>query len=92
MIWSAIMQTFGNRIEAAVFSQPTHADIDRALDRGEFPIVKFFLPLNIPHWAVVVGKENLDYLIHDPLIKKDEPIPLSSRTSSIHSVRVIRRQ
>jgi hypothetical protein len=92
LIWSAIAQAFGNRIEAAVFNQATHADIDHALERGEFPIVKFFLPLNIPHWAVVVGKQHLDYLIHDPLVSEASPIPLSSRTSSIQSVRVIRRR
>jgi hypothetical protein len=92
LIWSAIAQAFGNRIEAAVFNQATHADIDYALERGEFPIVKFFLPLNIPHWAVVVGKQHLDYLIHDPLVNDASPIPLSSRTSSIQSVRIIRRR
>jgi hypothetical protein len=92
LIWSAITQAFGHRIETAVFNQATHADIDYALERGEFPIVKFFLPLNIPHWAVVVGKQNHDYLIHDPLVNDASPIPLSSRTDSIQSVRVIRRR
>jgi hypothetical protein len=92
LIWSAITQVFGNRIEAAVFNQASRAAIDDALERGEFPIVKFFLPLNIPHWAVVVGKQNHDYLIHDPLVSDASPIPLSSRTSSIQSVRIIRRR
>jgi hypothetical protein len=92
LVWPVISQAFGNRIEAAVTSRPTHTDIDGALERGEFPIVKFSLPLNIPHWAVVVGKQNHDYLIHDPLVKDASPIPLSSRTNSIQSARIVRRR
>lgn len=91
LVWSVIGNIFENRIEVTVHNRPSHAELDRALERGEYAIVKFILPMGIPHWVVVVGKEGQDYLVHDPLLSAPEPIPLSRRASGIYSVRVVRR-
>ncbi|TDU72858.1 hypothetical protein EI77_01324 [Prosthecobacter fusiformis] len=65
--------------------------MDRALERGEYPVIKFILPAGIPHWVVVVGKDGYEYLVQDPLVASAKPVPLSIRASGIYSVRVVRR-
>jgi hypothetical protein len=92
LVWGALPQVTDQKIEVTVLSRPAHADIDAALSRGEFPVVKFFLPFGIPHWVVIVGKDGLDYLIRDPAQASEHPIKLSSRTKAIYSVRVVRRK
>ena len=92
IIWDAIRKALDDKAEAVVADRPSHADLDAALERGEYPIVKFILLSGITHWVVIVGKEGTDYLIHDPLAYGDKPIALSNRTSGIYSVRVIKRK
>lgn len=92
IIWDAIRKALDNRAEAVVAERPSHAELDAALERGEFPIVKFILWSGVTHWVVVVGKEGTNYLIHDPLVFGDAPIALSSRSHGIYSVRMIRRR
>ncbi|MES2506428.1 MAG: hypothetical protein V4599_06965 [Verrucomicrobiota bacterium] len=66
--------------------------LNRALEAGQYSVVKFFLPMGIPHWVIVVGKEGQDYLIYDPTEIEKEPRRLSEKTSGIYSLRVVRRR
>lgn len=91
LVWSAVAKVFQNRVSITVVNDLSHEAIDRALEAGQYPIAKFILPVGIPHWVVIVGKEGTDYLIHDPLVVKPEPIPFSERASSIYSVRIVKR-
>lgn len=90
LVWSAVSKVFGKRVEAIMTNSPSHESMDRALEKGQYPIIKFILPIGIPHWVVVVGKEGQDYLIHDPLVSTVEPLHLSERTSAIYSVRIVK--
>ena len=92
IIWDAISKSFDGRIEAVAHDRPSFEALDRAIEQGEFPIVKFLLPSGITHWVVIVGKEGSDYLIHDPLLVQNGPVLLSERTDRIYSLRVIRRK
>lgn len=89
LIWSALSKVTNQTIEVVVAAQPTHAGIDAAISRGEFPVIKFILPSGITHWVVIVGKDGLDYLIRDPLKASEKPLKLGSR---IYSVRFVRRR
>jgi hypothetical protein len=91
VVWSKIAEVFGSRVEVAISDRPSHADMDRALQRGEHPIVKIFLYGIIQHWVVVVGKEGTEYLVRDPLENNAEPLRLSDQADKIHSVRYVRR-
>jgi hypothetical protein len=91
LVWSKIAEVFGRRVESVISDRPLHAEIDRALQRGEFPIVKIFLYGVVQHWVVVVGKEGTEYLVRDPLENVAEPLRLSAQGDRIHSVRYIRR-
>lgn len=90
LIWGAVSKAFADRLQITVHSRPAHAVLDQALQNGQYAVVKFILPMGIPHWAVVVGKEGQEYLVHDPLVAGAEPVALSTRASGIYSVRVIR--
>lgn len=91
LVWGAVDKVFNKRVQVTVHGSPSHAALDAALERGEYALVKFFLPLGIPHWVLVVGKEGQEYLILDPAVSKPEPLPLSSRASGIYSLRVVKR-
>lgn len=91
LVWSAIAKIFNKRIEVNVLSSPSHEAMDQALEAGQYSVVKFFLPMGIPHWVIVVGKEGQDYLIYDPTQSKKEPVPLSEKTAAIYSLRIVRR-
>lgn len=91
LVWSAVGQVFEKRLEVDITRSPSHTALDQALKQGHYPVVKFFLPMGIPHWAVVVGKEGLEYLVYDPLLPSTEPAPLSKRASGIYSVRIVKK-
>ncbi|MDZ4288182.1 MAG: hypothetical protein U0984_09495 [Prosthecobacter sp.] len=92
LVWGALPGATDQHVEVIVADRPSHAAMDAALERGEFPVVKFILLSGITHWVVVVGKDGLDYLVRDPLKASEKPVKLSSRTSAIYSVRFVRRK
>ncbi len=92
LVWSAVAKVFQDRVSITVVDELSHEAIDCALEAGQYPIAKFILPIGIAHWVVVVGKEGTDYLIHDPLVNKQEPILFSSRGSSIYAIRIVKRR
>ena len=91
LIWDTVRPATGGAVDVAVHAQPTHEAMDAALERGELPVVKFFLPSGAPHWVLVVGKDGEEYLIQDPLVPEPHVIRLGDRATTIVSVRVLRR-
>ena len=91
-------ETFGLRISPArdfpevdytysrIFSSRT---IDRALESHLLPIVNVrYMGGGATHWVMVVGAENGDYLVLDPLHAGKDPIPLSTH-GKVHAYRVL---
>lgn len=91
VVWDKVPAATGDAVAVTVHARPEHAVLDRALERGELPVVKFTLPSGAPHWVLVVGKEGYDYLVKDPLAADRAIVKLASRTASIQAVRVLRR-
>jgi ABC-type bacteriocin/lantibiotic exporter with double-glycine peptidase domain len=91
LVWGHVAKVFGGRVEAVVSDRPSHAAMDGALKRGEYPIVKILLWEMVPHWVVVIGKEGTEYLVRDPLEDTAEPLRLSGQAGRIESVRYVRR-
>ena len=89
LVWGGLEQVSGNRVKVSVYRQPDLAELDAHLRRGDLVTVKFFLPLGIPHWVLVVGKRGQDYLIQDPASRSADLIVLADRTPVIHSMRAI---
>ena len=91
VVWNAIPRVTEGRLTADYHSSSSHKVMDAALERGAYPVLKYFLAGGIQHWCVIVGKEGLEYLARDPLRDDKEPVKLSELTAKIYAVRVIRR-
>jgi hypothetical protein len=92
IIWSKVSECTEGKVGVRVSSSPTHEDMDKSLQTGNIPIVKFFLPGGMPHWVAVVGKNGKEYLIKDPLLSSKKVVKLSDRTKSIVAVRYVEKR
>jgi len=91
VVWNAIPKVTDQRLTAEYHSVTKHAVMDEALERGAYPVVKYFLIGGIQHWCVIVGKEGREYLARDPLRDDARPVKLSELTAKIYAVRVIKK-
>jgi hypothetical protein len=91
LIWSAVSKATNGEVSVKVFSQASHGAIDSCLSNGAYPVVKIKLGGVVPHWVLLVGRADGEYLARDPLLgdNDDAPIALSSRSGSIHSLRCV---
>ncbi len=92
LIWSAVGRVTGGKVEAVVENAPSLDVLDGCLRSRWYPLVKFFLPGDIPHWVLVVGKEGDEYLVKDPGLAGGGVVTaLSGRATGIWAVRYLRR-
>lgn len=91
VVWNAIPKVTEGRLTADFHPASSHKVMDKALEQGAYPVVKYFLFGGIQHWCVIVGKDGLEYLARDPLRDDQEPVKLSELTEKIYAVRVIRK-
>lgn len=89
LVWDALPRVTRGAVRVEVHREPSQEKLDACLARGDYPIVKFRIGGVIPHWVVLVGKENGTYYMRDPLIDEPNPVPLTRRTPVIYSVRCI---
>ena len=66
-------------------------DIDDALAKGDPVLVKVILHSGAQHWVLLVGRDQTDYLIKNPLGDGKTLDKLSSLGSDILAVRLIKR-
>jgi len=92
LIWGAVPASTDGFAEVVYCDKPTYRQIDTCLEKGEYPIVKIFLPGPIQHWVTVVGKDGDEYLIKDPAVRTKKIVKLSSRAPAIHALRYVRRK
>ena len=91
VVWNAIPRVTDKQLVADYHPAASHKVMDAALERGAYPVVKYFLLGGIQHWCVIVGKDGLEYLARDPLRDDEKPVKLSELTAKVYAVRVIRR-
>lgn len=91
VVWNAIPKVTDHRLTAEYHPVTKHSLLDDALERGAYPVVKYFLIGGIQHWCVIVGKDGQDYLARDPLRDDAKPVKLSELTAKIYAVRVIKK-
>ena len=91
VVWNAIPRVTDHKLAADYHPAASHKVMDKALESGAYPVIKYFLLGGIQHWCVIVGKEGQEYLARDPLRDDKEPVKLSELTAKIYAVRVIRR-
>lgn len=67
----------------------TVGTIERDLEAGLLPIVNVrYNDGDAPHWVVILGAEDGEYMVYDPLNSEREPIPLSVH-GKVYSYRVL---
>ncbi|MFO1486572.1 MAG: hypothetical protein U1F71_24635 [Verrucomicrobiaceae bacterium] len=91
VVWNAVPKVTDDKLTAEYHAKARHAAMDEALERGAYPVVKYFLVGGIQHWCVIVGKEGQEYLARDPLRDDAKPVKLSELTAKIYAVRVIKK-
>ena len=91
LIWSAIEQVTASKASVFAYRSPSHENINACLNEHNYPVVKFLINGVVPHWVLVVGREQGDYVVRDPLVSEADALKLSSRTSHILSHRCVRK-
>ena len=70
--------------------KPSFTRIDRALKVGQPVIAKVFINGIVPHWVLIIGKEQSEYLMRDPLDETRTVKRLSYYQSKIYAIRTLR--
>lgn len=91
LIWSKVAEATDGAVQITVHGTPTHEKIDQCMASGSYPIVKIKLGGVVPHWVMLVGRRDGEYLMRDPLQggPADQPIEVSRRAQKIHSLRCL---
>ncbi len=87
--WDAVSQVSDQMVGVTVHGSPSHRQIDEDLESGRLVIAKFYLPLGIPHWVLICGKDGDDYLIKDPARTEPGLIPLSQGADFLVAIRTL---
>jgi hypothetical protein len=86
--WHAASAVTRGTITFTIPKHPTHALIDDAIKAKQPVIAKVLLWESMPHWVLIVGKDQNEYLIKNPLHQDRTLQKLSEISSRIHSVRI----
>lgn len=91
LIWSKVAEATNGAVQITVHGTPTHEKIDQCMAAGSYPIVKIKLGGVVPHWVMLVGRRDGEYMMRDPLQggPTDLPIAVSKRAQKIHSLRCL---
>ena len=87
LIWGKLEDVTENKIKIN-FPELTYKSIDELLLTKTPVLAKIFIDKRIPHWVLIVGKKEGEYLIYDPL-KSDTITNLSNYDSLIYSIRTL---
>ncbi len=89
--WEAIKTVSGERVRIDLPQDPTHEVINEALAIGDPVLVKVVLRSGMHHWVLLVGRDENEYLMKDPLKNGKNLEFLSSLSSNILAVRIMRK-
>jgi hypothetical protein len=87
--WEVVTAASGDKVRMDYVGRPRHEVLDRTLRDGRPAIVKVYITGIIPHWVLVVGKEESEYLIRDPLGEEGKVAPLSAY-GKIYALRTLK--
>lgn len=55
--WNAVSRISSGKVSVRVLAEPTHGDIDAAIETRRPVLVKVFINRIVPHWVLLVGKK-----------------------------------
>ncbi len=88
VIWDAVRRVSDGTVSIVIPEIPTNEDIEGALDEGNPVLVKVLLKSGVHHWVLLVGRDQQEYLMKDPLGDGTSLGRLSSIGSDILAVRI----
>ena len=89
--WDALRRVSGEQVRIELPQSPSNRDIEVALGGGNPVLVKVVLKSGAQHWVLLVGRDQKEYLMKDPLGDGKSLEPLSSLRSDIFAVRIVRK-
>ena len=89
--WDALRRITAEQVRVDLPQNPSHRDIEGALGAGNPVLVKVILKSGAQHWVLLVGRDQKEYLMKNPLGDGRSLEPLSALGSDILAVRVVRR-
>jgi len=90
LVWSKLSTITDNKITIS-FPKLSHENIEKYLLKREPVLAKLYINMVIPHWVLIIGEKDGEYLILDPL-KDEKPIKFSYYGNYIYSIRVMEKR
>ena len=87
--WDAVKVVTSGKLRVE-FPNLTHEAIEAALHEKKPVIAKIMLSAKVPHWVLIIGKEESEFIIIDPLNPERKLLRLSDRSAQIYALRVVR--
>lgn len=91
LIWKGISDVSGGQLKAEFYDSVSEPLIQSCLSRGDYPLVRFFLPNGRAHWAMILGRTEQGYMMRDPLRVSRKPLIFPRDSSAFKSLRCIGR-
>lgn len=89
--WKGVSEVSGGRVKATFYDTVSEPLIQGCLAKGDYPLVRFYLPNGRSHWAMILGRSNKGYHMRDPLRVSDDPLVFPRDSSAFKSLRCIGR-
>jgi hypothetical protein len=90
--WYALPKLIGNTIRVETPDKPGTEIIDSTLSSGYPVIAKVMIAERVPHWVLIVGNRDGEYLIKDPLGDGRGLEKLSKYKSDVYSIRILKNR
>jgi len=90
LVWSKLSTITDDKVTVS-FPKLSHENIEKYLLKKEPVLAKLYINRVIPHWVLIVGEKEGEYLMLDPL-RDEKPIKFSSYGSYIYSIRVMEKK
>lgn len=89
--WKGIADVSGGAVKATFYDTVSEPLIQSCLVKGDYPLVRFFLPNGRSHWAMILGRSENGYHMRDPLRVSGKPLIFPRDSSAFKSLRCIGR-
>ena len=89
LIWNGVSEVTGGRARAHYYDTVSEPLIEQCMARGDYPLVRFYLPNGRSHWAMVVGRSEQGYHMRDPLRDYSKPLVFPRTSDAFKSLRCI---
>jgi len=90
LVWSKLSTITDDKVTIS-FPKLSHENIEKYLLQKKPVLAKLYINRVIPHWVLIVGEKEGEYLMLDPL-RAEKSIKFSSYGSYIYSIRVMERR